>query len=234
MPSYSQRHSAPTFLIDGVKGWNTRQIYNYYGNSSYTTLNYITEAGNYSTDLFSVINSFENTNTVFLHKGITTFPTHYFKAGKSIRVRGYLKVTNATTIPSIFNMVFYMNNSAGSATKIGSSNDGSDHLFARGNLENQIIIINFETTIFGIETISKPSVLYMAALGYFQYNMQVEGEDPPTNMLNAYVPIYSNGMAIVDSDISTSTYTNTLQITFDGSSDLTGIYPLNLTIEELE
>ncbi len=47
-------HLSPTFLINRIKGWNTRLIYTYYGSAS-NTIDYMTEAGSLTDNLFNII-----------------------------------------------------------------------------------------------------------------------------------------------------------------------------------
>lgn len=231
MPVGSIIHPAPTNIINSVRGWNTRHIYNYYGTSDYTDFNYPSvTVQDYSQNLFQVIEDYAASISPSypLFKGGYKFPARYFRAGKSLKIKTFLYIDTDVFTNAILNLNVGISNSKSTYVQIGASNAGEGHQFGGGNTRAAYV----EAEIFcrGIEVLTKPITLSMMATGYIRYDVKRS-----TNDLNFLIPIIptSTTLTIVDADIDTPA-DNELNINFDGSSDLKNINVLNLSIEELE
>ncbi len=216
------RHIAPSFIINKVKGWNTRLIYKYYGHPG-TPLTF--DPANVSNLLTEIANSFTSNDP--LYKGQYIFPagSRYFKTGKSIRIKGRFWISG--TGGDVFNIVAKVKFSNTSVT-IASSNDGQNHTLSTSLSDCPV---DFEVTYNSIEdSQTDPPDLYLDVNGFYQYtfsNYKTSG----ANVENSYVPVWdSKGtyteITNVNDDIE-------LVLSFDNSTipTLTLIY---LTIEELQ
>jgi hypothetical protein len=174
-------------------------------------------------------------------------PSHYWRPGKSIRVKGSLMVYGINDILLAYqqcylNMLFGIYSfDADNTLVLAQQNDSAFHTFIEGSGELGLLPIEFQCTITCpyINPAADPS-LYFQAQGYYKYtrdNYNSEGD----NSNNRYVPVwnsYNNGF------ISTSDsqfYTGQTGIIFNFfTGELTypdhvpnNLYITNLTIEEL-
>jgi hypothetical protein len=224
-------HPAPTNIINSVKGWNTRHVYNYYGSTDTTDFNYadITKYA-YTDNLFTTIENYDSEVDYSVYKGGYTFPPSYFRAGKDLRIKSFLYVSTDTYNDARLQLNVGINNSKTTYVRIGASNKGIFHDFGEGSRRSAYL--ETEIVCRGIESLRKPPFLEMIASGYIRYNI-IES----TNNQNYLIPIVptSNTFAIVDTDVSSNVAVeNTLNINFSGSSHIPIINVLNLSIEELE
>jgi len=213
------RHIAPSFIINKVKGWNTRLIYKYYGSTESPLQVDPPQIEN----LFTTIANTSTSNNP-LYKGQHIFPggSRYFKTGKSIRIKGRFWITGTSGEPfNIWAGVKFGN----TGLKIASSNNGTNHTLPASLVDCPV---DFEITYNSIENNS--SQLYLDVNGFYQYsfgNYKTTG----ANVENSYVPIWDDkgtytAITSVDEAIE-------LVLSFDSSTIpvLTLIY---LTIEELQ
>ena len=222
----SNTHPAPTNIINGIKGWNTRHIYNYYGSSDYTNFNYATVASgsSYSDNLFGVIKDYDT------YKGGYEFPERYFLPGKNLRVKGMLYISSGANTDAELRIQAGIENTQNTYTTIGliEGNTNKYHLFGDGATRSAYT--EFELIYSGIETLSKPSTLVMGASGYFRYNNPTSRHSS-----NFLIPIVRvNSMPQINSDLKTNPQPITINLNFSGSYHINTINVLNLSIEELE
>jgi hypothetical protein len=229
MPIGSIKHAGPTNIINSVKGWNIRHIYNYYGTTNTTDFNYYTQSGeDYTQNLFNMITDYGNSlspSPLTLYKGGYTFPPRYFRAGKDLRIKAFLYVSTGVFNDAFLQINTGINNTKLSYVTIGSSNKGAIHELGRRSAYLEIEIV-----CRGIEAQNKPSTLNMMATGYIKYD-----EISTINDVNCLIPIVplTNTLATVDNDLG-SPVENILNLNFDGSFHIPTINVLNLSIEELE
>jgi hypothetical protein len=233
MPVGSIIHPAPTNIINSVKGWNTRHIYNYYGTSNYTDFNYVTESsGDYSQNLFKVIEDYTSAGVNTIYKGGYTFPPRYFRAGKDLRIKTFLFVDTDTYDDALLQINIGIDNTKISYRVIGATNKGFAHEFGAGSQRSAFLEV--EIVCRGIEAQNKPLTLNMMATGYVRYNV-AKLDRIDTNDANYLIPIVptSTTLITIDNDLL-SAVENTLNLNFDGSFHIPTINVLNLSIEELE
>ena len=214
-------HPAPTNIINSVKGWNTRHVYNYYGSTNTTDFNYADSTKySYTQNIFQAIDSYDSEVNYSVYKGGYTFPPSYFRAGKDLRIKTFLYVSTGTNDDALLQLNVGINNSKTTYVRIGAST--RDYAFGDGSPVHAYL--EAEIVCRGIESLRKPPFLEMIATGYIRYNR--EG-----------IPIAptETTFAIVDTDVSSdSAVANTLNLNFSGSFHLETINVLNLSIEELE
>jgi hypothetical protein len=221
-------HPAPTNIINSVKGWNTRHIYNYYGTTNTTDFNYTSIVSeDYSQNLFQVINDYQ-TSDLTVYKGVYTFPPRYFRSGKDLIIKAFLYIDTDTYTDGRLQLNVGINNTKTTYVVIGASNKGSFHTFGDGI--TQEAFIEAEIVCRGIETLDKPPKLTMMATGYIRYDTELRKNE--TNYLIPIVPLTTT-LATVDSDVTTAVE-NTINLNFSGSRSLKSLNVLNLSIEERE
>ena len=233
MPTGANTHPAPTNIINSVKGWNTRHIYNYYGTTNYTDFNYTSvTSDDYSQNLFDVIKDYGTAQSLTLYKGGYTFPPRYFRAGKDLRIKALLFADTNSFTSSLFHVNVGINNTESGSVLIGESNDGYSHMF--GLNVSRSAYLDIEIVCRGIEALVKPTTLNMVASGYIRYGVTTkQNEDRNNNIYLIPITPVANTFPIVDSDIE-SPVENTLNLNFNGSVNMKSINVLNLSIEELE
>jgi hypothetical protein len=221
-------HIAPTNIINGVKGWNIRHIYNYYGSSDYTTFNYA-DGGNYDINLFSAIQS----STPNEYKGDYVFPARYFLSGKNLRVKGMLYISSGANTDAWLKINAGINNTEKTYETIGSIDATTKYHFF-GNGFTRSAYTEFELIYSGIETLQKPPKLLMGASGYFRYD-ELSSDTNLLNNRNFLIPIVRiNPLVEINSDLDTAPEPITINLNFAGSYHIDTINVLNLSIEELE
>lgn len=234
MPDLIIKHPNPNFIINQVKGWNSRVLYTYYGAPGWTPLD-IYNAYDDVTNIFYAIENYNSSNSVILSKGQYQYPQYsrFFKTGKSIRVKGSLLVSS--TSDPIFNISAKIYNGTNSSLlTIAAQNNGSNHIFAQ-NSSYYNVPVNFEITYNCVETDNKgaPS-LWFQANGFYQYDFGSYNNGGANNNV-IYVPIwnYTNSTQWIGVGDSNDAYD--IYISFDGSANLgnPGIILRHLTVEEL-
>lgn len=218
------KHAAPTLTINEVKGWTTRQLYNYYGRYDNVLINYVAEtSGEYTVDLFSVINTHQSSIGYPIQKGIYSFPSKYFLSGKSVKVEGQFFIDFID--PNItFNIHAQINNSNFGIIPIASTNNGNNHIFAKPSKEN--VPIYFKIVYTAVED-NSPALNIMANGHYmYDYNDYSAGT---ANTTVCYVPIWNSTPYQV---IDNTSGTNDLYISFD-NSNVGKIQLVYMTVEEL-
>jgi hypothetical protein len=233
MPTGANTHLAPTNIINSVKGWNTRHIYNYYGTTNYIDFNYTSVvSSDYSQNLFQAIETYETSQSLTLYKGGYTFPPRYFQSGKDLRIKALLFADTDTYTSSLFHVNVGIDNTESGSILIGESNDGYSHIF--GANVTRSAYLDIEIVCRGIETQDKPSRLRMMASGYVRYNtIRGSNNDPNNDVYLIPITPVSNILPTVDSDVE-SPVENTLNLNFSGSVGMKLISVINLSIEELE
>jgi len=232
-------HTTPTHLINGVKGWNSRLIYSYYGSPT-NTLPYLeATGGDYSINIFEAIRlyTFPDTGGSPIYKGTNRFPPRYFSTGKNLRIKGSLKIS--TTGTAIFNTNISIYYPGLGTTSIANQNGGGNHTVAnRDGVDD--MPINFDITLTSIEmydTVNQTNEVYMQANGHYQYaysSFSTGGDNTDT----VYVPIYGKneyGPNKTPYILVADNFENPIPLiwSFTGSSNVDKIDILYITIEEL-
>jgi hypothetical protein len=251
------KHPAPTFNVNGVKGWDTRLIYSYYGYPMYATgfqYNYWRQTSgsnpNYDYNLFEGIKDFEVSqlypdqgggfsNEIYsssIYKGTyENFPSRYFKTGKTLRIKSNMIISSSGVESTpLFNMrVGIYNNTRSTYYTLGTQYQNmQSHYSPRYNYAP----VSIEINIISVESYDSSSIsnqLLMKAEGFYQYtNLTCISPGTCTTPLSDfnYVPIGLNDVSVYVGDI-TDSYILTLD--FLNSVGIDAIYPSQLTIEEL-
>ena len=220
------KHIPPNFTINGVKGWNSRLLYTFYGNASNPDFDYYAQTGDYTINLFSAIADWQQTNGAILSKGQYNYPqySYFFKTGKSIRVKGTLLIdADAAT----FNIRASIKNvTDNSVWAIARPNNGNDHTVGKGGVHEKMPV-NFEITYGCIEDNSNN--LYFQANGFYQYEFS-DYNSEGSNVAVAYVPIWNSTQF---TNVGTNDDNYELHISFDNSNRVDPLVIRHLTIEEL-
>ena len=225
--STQTKYTQPTFTINEQPGWHTRLLYSYYG---FEALDYYAQTGGYTQNLFEVIDTYwGGVNPPYMaRKGTYFFPngSRFFKTGKHIRIEGRLRVSSTNS--AIFNIDAGIYNENSGLITLAASNKRNDHSFALANGRDSVPVY-FKINYMSWEDDS--SNLYMAAEGHYQYEFEsYNGGGPNTTV--TYVPIWIDKGPYVK--IDNIQYSNKLYISFDGSSGITNITPICITVEELQ
>jgi hypothetical protein len=222
------KHSTPTFIVNKVKGWNTRLIYAYYGIIG-STFDYVSESGgNLTLNLFSVIaNSSLNASNGSIYKGqYSNLGPRYFKTGKSLRIKGQFLITGTSS--KIFNILSQIDITGGGGTTLISNTNNNHNHTLPSNITD--CPVNFELTYNSLESDADPNRTYIQSNGFYQYNAGDYNQNGPNIENNVYVPIYSTNGYISTGEISDS---YDLYISFD-NSEIDNLKIVYLTIEELQ
>jgi hypothetical protein len=224
--------SSPSSVVNGIKGWNQRHLYNYYGNPTNNLLDYYVESeGVYNVNLFRVVELYEpnGKDSPVLYKGGYNFPIGYFKTGKSLRIKGRLLFATDPTDVSHFDIRVRIENSVDGLTTLATSNNGTRHVPAKG-ISN--LPVDFEIIVTSVpvaDSNASTDDLYVQANGSYNYVVSQE-----TNINPIYVPIWSDSPLKRVSSDGLKTTTNNLWLDFGNSDLVTSIKVVYLMVEELE
>lgn len=223
----------PTFNINTVQGWTTRQIYNYYGSPA-GIYDYYVDRGVYDFDLFAAIAdyTFPNTDAQPLYKGNSTlqFSARYFATGKSLRIRGRFLITNQPG--AVFNIAIG-NFNYGNSTyrRLAITNTGANHEMSAALND---VPVDFEVVVTGIESkYDDPTEhysLFLQANGYYQYETS-SFSSGGANSSPVYVPIWNTNQY---EEVGLITTGNSITLDFRTSARVDNLKVMYLTVEELE
>jgi len=231
MPAAQAKHTQPTFTINEQPGWNTRLLYTYYGhNGSANLIDYVTETGgSFTGNIFDVIGNFATSANIFNHKGSVAFPAvnNFLKTGKTLRVEGSLWVSSTG---GQFNMRASVENSTNGVVLLAAQNNNNNHDLTTVDLMPVFFKIDFSS----VETNDNGTKeLYLMANGYYEYckgNYDTGGK----NDTLAFIPIYNKSNTTPYISLGNANSNNKLYISFDGSSNISSIKIIHLTVEELQ
>jgi hypothetical protein len=207
----------PSFLINGVPGWDSRVIYSYPGVFDYT--NYIDRS------LLNILSNETYNGFGRVYKGVDAQrfdQIYYEKSGKNIKITGRFFIRARGGDPFMFN--FGIRN-----TIISKSNGGAFHYFNEAleiacPVDFEIIV----STYYGI--LADEPVAYYRANGCCQYNYS-NHNNTGDNSGNVYIPIYATGGATQATPFELSADTG-FNINLLGS-EVTAVWLAYLYIEEL-
>ncbi|CAB4143473.1 hypothetical protein UFOVP449_197 [uncultured Caudovirales phage] len=218
------KHTSPNFTVNAVNGWHTRLLYGFYGDKDTTFDYYVQTGGDYTSNLFSTIKTWEEGNTIS-SKGQYIYPqySYFFKTGKSIRISGTLLVSADSG--GVFNIYSKIRNQTGDSTYIiACQNNAQNHTFAN-SAEAGPLPVHFEITYGCVED---GGDIYMQSNGRYQYEY-VDYNSGGTNTSNVYIPIWNATQYQIVGNTSDEYQ---LYISFDGSN-ATSIVVRHLMVEEL-
>ena len=250
---YTYKHSSPTFNINGVKGWDTRLIYSYYG---YPKLIYnyseSGSAGGYTNNLFEGIEYFQEDSGKTFHSSSLAYkgeyqryPAYYFKTGKTLRIKSNIYISSSVDDYTTLNVrTGIYNLTTSQYYTLGIQNYGYKNHETNRLLQASVDLEINLTSVGVFLSSSLTNKLYIQANGFYQY-LNLDCFINPSNCNTAsfsqhqYVPIGLNPIPPFENETGSFRYVGDitdlykLTLDFSGSRTLNFLIPTKLTIEEL-